>query len=111
MPIITEDELFRSLEDIGWEIRGSLDTRLDLSRSTSYSLLQARVEIKKSAVYRTSAKLSAPEETIVRISYTSPTKRNALEDLGRRVISLFEAYITGSTNERHRLEAYEKYKV
>ena len=104
-------QYWRQLRDWNWTMSGTLDVELELRKSTSYSLLKAEVIIKKSDVYTTSARLVAPEEDIVRIDYTSVTQDDVINDLGRRVISLFEAYFTGNTNERHILEVHRKYII
>ena len=96
-----------------WNEEGSIDTRLVMQKWHPWSRLRARVMVQPSEEqqYRTVAELKVESINFCRIDYVTSGRYRTVHDLGRRVISLFDAYIEGATNVPEILAVHEAYTI
>jgi len=110
-------EIFRSyatqiLEQ--WETQGSIDSKLVMRKWHPWSSLRASVAVERfgeSSQYRTTAELRTTYIILHYFDYVTEGRRKTERDLGRLVISLFDAYIEGATNIAEILAVHEACKV
>jgi len=96
-----------------WHKEGSIDTRLIMQKWHPWSRLRARVVVQpnEGQSYRTIAELKGGGVELYRFDYSTWGHYKTIRDLGRRVISLFDAYIEGATNLPEILAVHEACKV
>ncbi len=96
-----------------WETEGSIDTRLVMQKWHPWSRLRARVMVQpcEGQYYRTTAELKAAGIELHHFDYLTTGRYKTIRDLGRRVISLFDAYTEGATNIPEILAIHEVWKV
>ena len=96
-----------------WDSQGSIDTVLKMEKWHPWSRLRGRVTVQPISEheYRTLAELTAFGIVLHRLNYVTSGRRNTTNDLGRRVISLYDAYIEGATNDPQILAVHEVFKI
>ncbi len=103
-------ELYESMILEQWETDGSIDTKLVMHKWHAWSRLRARVVVQPHKTgYRTTAELKSDYLVLKFFDYVTHGKYKTTRDLGRIVLSLFDAYLEGATNIPEILAVHQRY--
>ena len=106
-----DKEYLEKLRELGWEVRGSLDSIVDLERTSKDSQLRAQLKVEHQGKnnYMVIGVLEIPDiETILRIR-CSGQKSEFLRSLRRIIYGMMEAYLSRATYDPKIKKVHDMY--